>query len=132
MKFLRALLAKIWRVLNSIRIVLLNIIFFSLLIMVIAMMSQGEEMPNVPEDGLLVLNLEGALVEEETYVDPFERFFQEAFSSGVVVPETHLYQLLTALDEATNDDRIGGIVLDLRHFTGGGLNKMMLVGDKLT
>lgn len=131
MKFLRALLAKIWRVLNSIRIVLLNIIFFSLLIMVIAMMSQGEEIPTVPDDGLLVLNLQGALVEEETYVDPFDRFFQEAFNSGVTAPETHLYELLATLDEAIHDDRIGGIVLDLRQFAGGGLNKMILVGDKL-
>ena len=131
MKFIRALFAKLWRVLNSIRIVVLNIIFFSLLIMVIAMMSQGEEIPTIPKGGLLVLDLQGALVEEKTYVDPLDRFFQEAYNAGVAVPETHLYELLSTLDQANEDERIGGIVLDLRHFTGGGLNKMMLVGDKL-
>lgn len=131
MKFLRALLAKIWRVLNGVRIVLLNIIFFSILIIVIAVMSQGEDLPTVPEDGMLVLNLHGVLVEEETYVDPFDRFFQEALSNGVSIPEVHLYELLSALEKATEDERIGGIVLDLRYFLGGGLNKMLLVGDQL-
>lgn len=131
MKFLRALLAKIWRVINGIRIVLLNVIFFSILIIIIAVMSQGEDLPTVPEDGMLVLNLRGILVEEETYVDPFDRFFQEAFSNGAVIPEIHLYDLLSTLEEATNDERIGGIVLDLRYFLGGGLNKMTLVGDQL-
>lgn len=131
MKFLRHLLAKIWRVINSIRIVLLNIIFFSLLVMIIAIMSAGEDIPEVPENGMLVLNLSGFLVEEETYVDPFERLFQESLSGGQIVPEIHLYNLLSTLESAQEDERIGGIVLDLRYFLGGGLNKMQLVGEQL-
>ncbi|MCL5051579.1 MAG: signal peptide peptidase SppA [Firmicutes bacterium] len=131
MKFLRQLFAKIWRVLNSIRIILLNVIFFSLLIIIIAAMSSGEDIPEVPQDGLLVLNLSGFLVEEETYVDPFEQIIQESFSGGSIIPEINLYHLLATIEEATNDERIGGIVLDLRYFLGGGLNKMTLVGEQL-
>lgn len=131
MKFLRSLLRKVWRVINSIRIILLNVIFFSILILLIAMMSSGEDLPEVPEDGLLVLNLQGVLVEEDTYTAPLDLFFQEAFNSGTEVPETNLYRLLSTIDEAAKDDRIGGIVLDLSHFLGGGLSKMMLVGDHL-
>ncbi|MCC5880102.1 MAG: signal peptide peptidase SppA [Idiomarina sp.] len=131
MKFLRSLLRKIWLFVNGIRIVLLNVIFFSILILIIAMISSGEDVPQVPEDSLLVLNLRGNLVEEETYISPADLFFQEAFNSGADMPEVNLYHLLSTIDEAAQDDRINGIVLDLRYFAGGGLSKMMLVGDHL-
>lgn len=131
MKFLRSLLRKIWLFVNGIRIVLLNVIFFSILILIIAMISSGEDVPQVPEDSLLVLNLRGNLVEEETYVSPADLFFQEAFNSGSDIPEVNIYHLLSTIDEAAQDDRINGIVLDLRYFAGGGLSKMMLVGDHL-
>ena len=131
MKFLRNLFRKIWRVINGIRVVLLNVIFFSILILLIAVMTSGEDIPEVPEDGLLVLNLRGILVEEETYIAPFDLFFQEAFNSSADIPEVNIYHLLSTIDEAAQDDRIGGIVLDLRYFLGGGLSKMTLVGNHL-
>lgn len=132
MKFLRTLLSRLWRIINGIRIVLLNVIFFLLLIMVIALFAQGDDLPTVPEDGLLVLNPSGILVEEETYVSPADQFFQEAFGSGSDTPEINLYQFIAAIDAAAEDDRIAGIVLDLRRFIGGGMSKMQIVGEHLT
>ncbi|RUO35001.1 signal peptide peptidase SppA [Aliidiomarina soli] len=131
MKLLRNLLSKLWRIINATRIVLLNVIFFVLLILFITVLSTGEDIPEVPEDGLLVINPHGILVEEETYVAPFDMFFQEAFNSGPEIPEVNVHHLVATINEAINDERIGGIVLDLRHFSGGGLSKMQMVGERL-
>lgn len=131
MKFLRNLLRRIWRVINGIRVLLLNLIFFSLLFLFIGLLSSGDDLPSVPEDGLLVINPHGILVEEETYISPADLFFQQTFSSGPDIPEVNLYKLIASIDAAAADDRVGGIVLDLSYFMGGGLSKMALVGEHL-
>lgn len=131
MKLLRTILSKVWRVLNTTRIIILNVIFFILLILFFAVLSGGDDIPQVPEDGLLVLNLKGMLVEEKTYISPFDQFFQEAFGSGPEIPEINVHELVATLNSAIEDERIGGIVLDLRYFMGGGLSKMQVVGERL-
>lgn len=131
MKFLRTVLWRIWRIINSIRIILLNVIFFSLLIFILSLMTRGADLPVIEDGSLLVLNPHGFLVEEKTYISPADQFFNQAFSAGSDPIETHLYELVSTIDEAATDERISGIVLDLRHFMGGGLSKMQVVGDHL-
>lgn len=131
MKFLRTLLRRIWRFINGVRIVLLNVIFFALLLVTIAVLSSGEDITEIPDGGLLVLNPTGVLVEEETYVSPFDQFFQEAFNTAPEIPETNIYALISSIEAAAKDDRIAGLVLDLRHLQGGGLSKLELLGDHL-
>jgi protease-4 len=131
MKFLRTLLSRIWRFINGVRIVILNVIFFVLLLVTIAVLSSGEEVTEIPEGGLLVLNPAGILVEEETYVSPFDQFFQEAFNTAPEIPEANIYALISSIEAAAEDERIAGLVLDLRYLQGGGLSKLELLGEHL-
>ncbi|RUO25650.1 signal peptide peptidase SppA [Aliidiomarina minuta] len=131
MKFLRKILSAIWRVINAFRKVVLNIVFFLILFMVLAVLMSSEDIVEVPQDGLLVLNPSGILVEQETYISPADLFFQQAFNSQPEIPEVNIYELIGSIDSAAEDERIGGLVLDLRNLRGGGLSKLKLVGEHL-
>ncbi|RUO38386.1 signal peptide peptidase SppA [Aliidiomarina shirensis] len=130
MKFLSNLLRPIWIFINGLRRVIVNLVFFILLIGVIVILSQGEDVPTVPEGGLLVLNPSGILVEEATYLSASDRFFNEAVGSSAT-PETDLHAFLATIDDAAADDRVSGVVLDLRNFWGGGLSKLQMIADRL-
>lgn len=122
---------KLLGLINGIRKVLLNVIFFLLLFFVVAILIADDEPIMVPENGVLVVKLNGTLVEEETWVDPMDRFFNDALGSPSTPPETLLSSVVESIDRAANDQRISGIYLDLSRFTGGGLNKMEQVAEAL-
>lgn len=122
---------KLFGLINGIRKLILNIIFFFLLIVFIALMAADEEIIVVPENAALVVQLDGTLVEEETWVDPMDRFINDAFGSSSVAPETLLSEVIESIEKAAHDDRISAIYLDLSGFAGGGMNKMQRVGEAL-
>src|SRR5690554_5786007 len=123
---------KLFGLINAIRKIIVNIVFFLLLLVVIALFAVDEEPIVVPENGVLVLDLNGSLVEEETWTDPFDRFIGNAVGSSSAPPETLLSDVLTAIEAAKHDARVSGIQLNLNQFAGGGLNKMRRVGEALT
>lgn len=122
---------KLFGLINIIRKVILNIIFFVLLILVIGLFSAEEQPIVVPNNSLLTLNLSGVLVEEKTWVHPLDAFVNELAGSHNQIPEVVLSDVINAIDEAATDDRISGLNLELSQFLGGGLNKMKTVGEAI-
>ncbi|MGQ4275944.1 signal peptide peptidase SppA [Pseudidiomarina sp. E22-M8] len=122
---------KLFGLINGIRKILLNVIFFFLLAIVVVVILAGDEPILVPENGVLVVQLRGALVEEKTWIDPMDTFFNEAFGTEGAPPETLLSDVVQSIETAKDDPRISGIYLDLSDFTGGGINKMKQVGEAL-
>lgn len=122
---------KLFGLINVIRKIIVNIVFFIVLILVIGLFAAEEEPIIVPDNGVLVLELNGFLVEEKTWVDPVDKFFNEAFGGGGEPGEILLTDVLTAIENAATDERISGIQLNLSNFIGGGLNKLQQVGEAL-
>jgi protease-4 len=123
---------KLFGLLNGIRKFIVNLVFFIVLAVLVLFFVAGDEPIMVPENGMLVLELRGNLVEQQTYVDPVDEFFNSAFAGSRTPPETLLSDLIESIELATTDDRISGIYLDLRRFSGAGLNKLQLVAEALT
>lgn len=123
---------KLFGLLNGIRKVILNVIFFVLLAAFAVFLFADEEPIVVPDSAMLVVQLQGSLVEQKTYVDPIDEFFDGAFGGSGTPPETLLSEVLESIELAATDARISGIYLDLRSFSGAGLNKLQLVADALT
>ena len=74
--------------------------------------SGGKNAAEVPEGAALVLNPNGVLVEQAELVDPFEQAIEEAY--GVDEPgQIEVHDLVRAIREAKEDDRIKAIVLNL-------------------
>lgn len=131
MRYIGSIFKFVWRFLNGIRLILLNVIFFALLIGFIVASAEEEEPVKVPDNGILVLNPTGILVEEKTYIDPVDEFINEALDSSDRIPEVLVSDLVAALDKAKNDDRIGAVFLDLSNMFPSGVNKLQRVAEAL-
>ena len=57
MRFIGSIFKYIWRIINGLRVVILNIIFFALLVGFIAVLVSEEDPVEVPDNSVLVLNL---------------------------------------------------------------------------
>ncbi|MBY5920354.1 signal peptide peptidase SppA [Ferrimonas balearica] len=112
--------------LNTTRKVIVNLVFFAVLAIVIVALS-GDELEPVPDGGALVLRLDGILVEQKRPLDPMELITGQGNDRP---KEILMSDLLLAINEAANDDRISGIVLKPGKMSGG-LAKLEEVGQAL-
>ncbi|PTB88242.1 signal peptide peptidase SppA, partial [Pseudidiomarina aestuarii] len=132
MSGIRNVFGKLFGFINGIRKVIVNLVFFIVLFVFVGFLMSGEETIEVPTDGILVLNLNGYIVEEETYVDPVDEFFNQALGSGPSIPEVLLSDVIDSIEQAASDERISGIYLNLSSFMGAGMNKLELIGNALS
>jgi len=82
----------------------------------------------IPEEAILVLDLNGPLVEEFSQTE-FEQVINEFTDSGT--PEILLSDLIKIIEAAKNDERIKYLLLDLEHFGGGNPSKLQAVARAL-
>ncbi|CUS48954.1 MAG: signal peptide peptidase SppA, 67K type [Idiomarinaceae bacterium HL-53] len=121
---------RILKYLNAIRIGFLNVIFVLIVLLFAGIWFFQPDDLSIERDSVLVLNPQGYLVEQQTVVPLIEQLRGDPFGSSDAA-EVSVYSVLAAIDHAIYDDRILGIVLDLRYFWGGGLSKLQQVGAKL-
>ncbi|MBY6185570.1 signal peptide peptidase SppA [Marinobacter hydrocarbonoclasticus] len=112
--------------LNTTRKVIVNLVFFAVLALVIVALT-GDEMEPVPDGGALVLKLDGLLVEQKRPLDPMEVITGQSKDKP---QEILMADLLLAIEEAAQDDRIAGIVIKPGQLSGG-LAKLQEIGEAL-
>jgi protease-4 len=122
----RSFAGKVWRFLVGIKdalALLFLLLFFAALFMVLG----ARPSPGVVRDGALLLQLDGSVVEEVSPIDPLNILLPTA----VPTREYAARDVIRAIDDAADDDRIKAIALDLSAFTGGGHVHMQEIGDAL-
>ncbi len=127
-KFKR-IFAIIWKLINGTRKVILNLIFFSILAVILIGIA-SEELPVVEQDTALVLDLSGTIVEQKRPIDPFDSVMNSS-QDGEKNQEILLSQLIKTIDQATNDHRVSAIILDIGQLKGTGISKLQSIGDAL-
>jgi protease-4 len=108
MRFARA----IWRLLVGIKdalVLIFMLLFFG------ALYAALSAKPTPIGEGVLALDLDGAVVEQ-----PSRAEVSEVLTGGSPAKEYRLRDLRTALENAKTDDRVKAVALDLDGFTGGG------------
>ncbi len=124
--FMRAL----GRGINLARLVILNVVFFGLLFIVLALFVglsfRGQQA--IGTDTVLLLKPDGALVEQYS-IDPAARAL--ARMSGQSIGQVQVRDLVTAIDHAAHDPRINGILLDPTKLRFGGMGALAEVGAAL-
>jgi protease-4 len=108
MRFVRA----VWKLLVGIKdalVLILMLMFFGFLYAALS------SRPAPIKDGVLVLDLDGTVVEQ-----PSQAAFSDVVSGASRMHEFRLRDLVAALDEARDDDRVKAVALDLDSFVGGG------------
>ncbi|WP_445946205.1 signal peptide peptidase SppA [Shewanella sp.] len=127
--FFKRFFLLLWNTLNGTRKLILNLIFFSLLALIaVALMS--DEPIIVEQDSALVLNLSGSIVDQKHFVDPIEAALSQGEQDNPKA-EVLLADILYVIHNATQDERINTIVLDLSNLHSAGVSKMTAIGEAL-
>jgi protease IV len=117
----------LWNILTTVKNATGNIIFVSLIVLLLVAMYSNES-PSVPDTTALILNPTGVIVDQKTPIDPWSEFL-----SGYEEDETEtlLRDLLEAIDKGTKDDRVKSLVLDLSKFNGASMSKLEEVSSAI-
>jgi len=105
------LFSLLWRGLDAIRRVTLNLMFvLGLVLVVAAFIALSGEGVHVPNGGALLIAPEGELVEQRSYVSAANLLFAPSLPA-----QTEVSDVIDAIRIAADDPRIKLLVLDLRH-----------------
>ena len=122
-RFLKLPFQLFWKLLKALQTLLFGLIALGLFLALIAA-PFSDNASQMPEDGALVLNPSGVLVEEKTAVDPLNFLADDGGPSEVL-----LQDLVVALEQARDDPRITTLVLNLDDFGGGLMPHLEIIGD---
>ena len=122
-RFLKLPFQLFWKLLKALQTLLFGLIALGLFLALIAA-PFSDNASQMPEDGALVLNPSGVLVEEKTAVDPLNFLADDVGPSEVL-----LQDLVVALEQARDDPRITTLVLNLDNFGGGLMPHLEIVAD---
>lgn len=108
----------LWDAMNFTRRLIFNLVFFLLLFIILAAIGSGDRAEPLLERTTLVIAPEGQLVEQYS-ADQATRALMKAMGSKG--GEVQLRDVIRALDQAADDQRIERVVLQLDHMAGGGM-----------
>ena len=113
-------LLPVWRGLDLFRRIILNVVFFVILLFVLSLLLAPG--PTVHDPTVLVVAPNGTIVEQ---LSPggLQNTARQMIGMGTG-PETLLKDLLDAIDMAADDDRVKVLLLDLDNLAGAGLTKL--------
>ncbi|NRA84705.1 MAG: signal peptide peptidase SppA [Gammaproteobacteria bacterium] len=121
----------VWAIINNTRKLILNLIFFGLIIVLIATGSQQDQQPKV-ENAALLLNIQGNIVEQKKPENPLEELSQEVSGGPASQSETLLSDILFTINNAATDDNIKMMVIDSGSMSHGSIAKLQLIGQAIT
>lgn len=107
-----------WRLLDSTRRALLNLLLLALVIAGLWALLRPAH-PGLHDKTALVLDLAGSLVEQRSALNPRDQLL--GASGGAGAAQTRLRDVVAVLDAAAQDPHIGHALLMLDDFGGGGL-----------
>ncbi|MDA3914015.1 signal peptide peptidase SppA [Oleiagrimonas sp.] len=118
-----AFIALIFRGINLFRLVVLNLVFFLLLLWLILL--AGDHPVNIRKQTVLVLHPQGQLVEQSS-LDPLQRALNGM--SGQSSDQVQVRDLISAINHARTDKRISRILLLPGDLSAGGFAALREVG----
>ncbi|HDX9009881.1 TPA: S49 family peptidase, partial [Aeromonas dhakensis] len=124
------LFRSLWRLLNFTRLMLVNLLFLVVVLIIVFSVSQ-KEAPSAPIEGALTLNLSGVLVEQRSQTDPTVQLLRQVDNSDELPSEIVLSDLLWAIKNAKDDDRIKALVIKPQGLQGTSFSKLQEVANAI-
>ncbi len=125
--FIRRNFNRLMSFISALRLLTINLVFILIVVVLIVAITQSD-IPTIPEKGALVLNIQGTLVDQKNYIDPFTQIL------GKTDPEQRevlVQDVIDAIHYAEKDERITTLVLLLDHMLYGGISKMQEIAPAL-
>jgi len=129
--FIRRLFGALARVYRGFRALILNLLFIAVVCLIAVSIFSGDDKVEVPPTAALVLNLTGDLVEEKRWTDPIATAINESLGGEEEAPEVLVSDVIKVVKNATKDNRIQVMVLDLSMLGRGSLDKMQRIGNAI-
>ena len=136
MKFIFSTFKYIWRALNFIRDLVMNIVFLIFVLVLLSVIGivigadKQEKVALNGDQGALFLNLDGYLADNRDDQSDLKNLLKELDNQNI--PQQYsTFDVVYAIDSASQDDRIRGLVLDLNFFQGGDLPALEYVGEAI-
>ena len=121
----------IWKVWDILCRTIVNIVItIAVLLFGIGLMLGGGHHAAVPSTAALVVDIQGALVEQFSG-DPAQRAFDRLFGQRDEKPQTRLRDVLTAIETAKSDRRIKALVLETDGMDAAGLESLQEIGHAI-
>lgn len=131
-----SVIKSIWKVINFLRELFFNIIFLIAILLIssfIALFKESQSLDDVPQNGTLVLDLEGVIVDSTLYNDDIYHLQNKIYGKRVnLARENSLFELTQKIDQAAADPNIENMVLRLDNFVGADLSSLQYIGKYLT
>lgn len=115
-----------WKYLRKFQSVAGTLLFLMLLVFLVVSLLKEEKI-TVPEQGALVISLDGNIQEQKIY----DKSLASAISGGNIKPQTILREVITAIDLAAKDDRITLLIMDVNNLAGALPSKLHYIGTAM-
>ncbi len=122
----------IFSLLNTTRKIIINLLFFTFLIIIFVALTSDEDHIEIQPGSALVLSLQGDIVEQKRDIDPMDAFINEALEQPDTAPEVLLADIISVIQHAQSDSRIKMMVLNLENMRGSGITKLRDIASALT
>ncbi|UTM56492.1 signal peptide peptidase SppA [Photobacterium sp. CCB-ST2H9] len=119
-----------WKLLSFTRQLFFNLLFLALIGIIIFAFQEGAEAPALPDKAALVLDLDGPIVEKRSYVNPFDQVVDSALGQ-VPVQENVLFDIVDTVRAAAKDDKITGLILNLKEMPETSLTKLRYIAKAI-
>ncbi len=85
----------------------------------------------IPENSFVRLDITGDIVEQKKIISSLEKLFDNPMDFNDSDPETTLQDILDVIDNAADDTRITGILLNLKNMKRAGLDQLLTIGQSI-
>lgn len=133
-RFIAGFFKWMWRVLNFVREMVLNLFFIFLVLVGVGIWMQIGNGSNSEQTarGALLLDISGVIVDKPSTNHRLGALGRQLFgASSDRLQENSLFDIVNAIRQAKDDRNITGIVLDLKNFTGADQPSMRYIGKAL-
>ena len=114
------------RAIDALRVFLGRLIFLVIIVVLPIFLFSGPQQINVPDNSLVVLAPKGNIVEQPTVLDATSLLL-----GADEIVDTPLREILDTLARAQQDDRVRGVILDLREMGGVSPANLERIGSAL-
>lgn len=121
----------IWSVLNFTRSLFFNLVFIAIILIIIGALMTDDHQTVVPKESALILNIQGDIVIQTESIDPFDELMMEAADNRRSNPEVLLQDIVFAIDNAAEDNRIKTLILSLGRMRNAGQDKLRAIADAI-
>lgn len=137
MKTICSIIKWLGKFLNTIRLIFVNLIFLAFLglfglVLVSMFDTSTDDMEILPTTKqALVLNIDGPIVEQSSYINPIDSISGSIFDKEMP-HENVLYNIVSTLRAAAEDNSISGLVLNLGQMPETNLTKLRYIGKAIS